>query len=213
MEYLNNNLVINLKHRIDRWKHTLIEFEKLGLIANRFDAIKNQDGRIGCTMSHIKCLEYAIENDLDYILISEDDITFLNPVLLENSLKNFIENVNDWDVLLLGANVNEVEKKNNNYLKIIDAQTTTGYIVKKHYFNTLLDNFKEGLQLLEKEKKGYYCIDIHWKKIQSKDKWYILYPFTVTQYDNYSDIEKRNTDYKKLMLTYKNENKMKMKFF
>ena len=83
------NLVINLKHRIDRWKHTLIEFEKLGLIANRFDAIKNQDGRIGCTMSHIKCLEYAIENDLDYILISEDDITFLNPVLLENSLKNY----------------------------------------------------------------------------------------------------------------------------
>ena len=62
-------------------------------------------------MSHIKCLEYAIENDLDYILISEDDITFLNPVLLKNSLKNFIENVNDWDVLLLGANVNNIEKK------------------------------------------------------------------------------------------------------
>ena len=90
----------------------------------------------------------------------------MNPVLLKNSLKNFIENVNDWDVLLLGANVNEVEKKDNNYLKIIDAQTTTGYIVKNHYFNTFIDNFKDGLILLEKENKGYSCIDIHWKKIQ-----------------------------------------------
>ena len=213
MEYLKNNFVINLEHRKDRWEHIKFEFEKINLIPKRFDAVKNKDGRIGCTLSHIKCLEYAIENNLDSILICEDDITFLNPCSLKNSLKDFIENVNDWDVLLLGANVHRIEKKSNNYLKIIDAQTTTGYIVKNHYFNTLLDNFKEGLQLLEKEKKGDYCIDIHWKKIQSKDKWYILYPFTVTQYDNYSDIEKRNIDYNKLMLTYTNENKMKMKFF
>ena len=212
MNHFNNNYVINLQHRKDRWEHILLEFEKINLTPNRFDAIKNEDGRIGCTMSHIKCLEYAIENNLDSILICEDDITFLNPVLLKSSLKNFIENVNDWDVLLLGANVNKIEKKCNYCLKIIDAQTTTGYIVKNHYYNKLLDNFKEGLQLLKKEKKPDYCIDIHWKKLQSKDKWYILYPLVVTQYDNYSDIEKRNIDYKKYMLSYTNENKMKLKF-
>ena len=213
MNSFKNNFVINLQHRKDRWEHILLEFEKINLTPNRFDAIKNEDGRIGCAMSHIKCLEYSIENNLDSILICEDDITFLNSVSLKSSLKNFLEDVNDWDVLLLGANVNNIEKKSDYYLKIKDAQTTTGYIVKNHYFNTLLDNFKEGLQLLEKEKKSDYCVDIHWKKLQSKDKWYILYPFTVIQYENYSDIEKRIIDYKKIMLSYKNENKMKMKFY
>ena len=49
-------------------------------------------------------------------------------------------------------------------------------------------------------KKKLYAIDMYWKHLQSKDNWYLLYPLTVTQYENYSDIEKRNTNYNHLML-------------
>jgi len=52
-------------------------FEKDKII--RFNAIKDNNGAIGCTKSHIECLKLAIENEWDNVLIVEDDI-----ILTEN---------------------------------------------------------------------------------------------------------------------------------
>ena len=66
---------------------------------------------------------------------------------------------------------------------------------------SLLNNFKDGVQkLLTTNNKKQYAIDIYWKQLQPIDKWYLLYPLTVTQYENFSDIEKKNTNYNHLML-------------
>ena len=40
---------------------------------NRFNAIKTANGAIGCTMSHLKCLEDARAKGLSHLLICEDD--------------------------------------------------------------------------------------------------------------------------------------------
>ena len=202
MELLQNNFVINLESRKDRLIHVEGEFQKINLKCNRFNAIKLKNGAVGCTLSHIKCLEIAIQNDYDQVFICEDDITFLNHNQLIESLTKFKNKIHTWDVLLIGGNVVKPYTQIDDFcLKVTNIQTTTGYVVNKHYYATLIDNFKTGLQqLLRTNQKRFYAIDMYWKHLQSKDNWYLLYPLTVTQYENYSDIEERNTNYNHLML-------------
>jgi len=106
MELLKHTFFINLESRKDRLKHVTNELHKLGIEGERFNAIKNKNGAIGCTLSHIKCLELAKERDYPQVFICEDDIKFLNPKILLQNLKKFknSENGEDWDVIIIGGN-------------------------------------------------------------------------------------------------------------
>ena len=89
-------------------------------------------------------------------------------------------------------------------LKISKSFTTTGYIVKQHYYDILINNIKQGINLLLKNlnnvHNGMYAIDVHWMQLQRKDNWYILYPRTISQLPDYSDIEKKTVNYNHVML-------------
>tara|TARA_A100001035_G_C27743640_1_gene482894 strand:- start:678 stop:1340 length:663 start_codon:yes stop_codon:yes gene_type:complete len=203
MELFKNTFYINLEKRKDRNEHVLNELRKIGIKGKRFNAIVAKDGAVGCTLSHIRLLEIAMKEDYEEIFICEDDITFLDKGKLIDSITKFNENIKDWDMLLLGGNVLKPYNNINNYcLKITNCQTTTGYIVKKKYYETLHNNYKEGLLKLLKDPKNKreFAIDIYWKILQPKDNWYLLFPLTVTQYENYSDIEDKVTNYNHLML-------------
>tara|TARA_B100000282_G_scaffold259755_1_gene207733 strand:- start:580 stop:1224 length:645 start_codon:yes stop_codon:yes gene_type:complete len=202
MELFKNAFFINLERRKDRLEHVKNELNKMNIKGERFKGIETTDGAIGCTLSHIRLLEIAIENNLENIFICEDDITFLDCDLLKLQINKFKKNIKDWDVLIVGGNVVKPFKNIGNYcLKITNCQTTTGYIVNNNYFSKLRDNFREGLKLLINTlNKKEFAIDIYWKRLQKEDNWYLLYPLTVTQFENYSDIEKRTTNYNHLML-------------
>ncbi len=82
-----NIFLINLEHRKDRLKNSKDEFEKLNLDFIRFDAIYHNIGQLGCTLSHIKCLEIAKEKKYPYCMICEDDVKFIIE-LLQNYIYN-----------------------------------------------------------------------------------------------------------------------------
>jgi len=211
MEYIKHALFINLKDREDRKINTINEFKELGIPIERFNAIKMDDGRIGCSMSHLACLNTAKKNDWDHVLIVEDDIQFLNPFLFKENLNHFLSSDIDWDVLLIaGNNIPPYQEVSPFCVKVFSCQTTTGYIVKKHYYDILINNIKEGISLLIREpsKHFYYAIDKYWFALQKKNNWYLLTPLTVIQREGYSDIEKRNTNYSSLLLDIN-----KLKFF
>ena len=44
-----------------------------------------------------------------------------------------------------------------------------------------------------------YAIDKYWFNLQKKHNWYLIIPLTVTQREDYSDIEKRATNYTHVM--------------
>ena len=69
-EDILNIFYINLEHREDRRTHVLNQLEIMGMKdkSKRFNAIKMIDGAIGCSMSHLRILKYALENKLDHIL-------------------------------------------------------------------------------------------------------------------------------------------------
>jgi len=65
----------------------------------------------------------------------------------------------------------------------------------------LIQNIKDGLgQLLRNpEQHTLYAIDKYWFQLQRLDHWYLIIPLTVTQRADYSDIEKRPTNYQRVM--------------
>ena len=199
---IKHSFYINLEFRTDRKIHVEEQLEIIGIQANRFNAIKLPNGALGCSMSHLKCLEIAKENNWDHILIVEDDIKFLNPELFKEQINKFFNLHSDWDVVLIaGNNVPPHEIIDDTCVKVTQCQTTTGYIVKSHYYNTLIDNIRNGITNLIKEPRQHvlYAIDKFWFKLQQKDNWYLITPLTVTQREDYSDIEKRSTNYTRAM--------------
>jgi hypothetical protein len=44
-----------------------------------------------------------------------------------------------------------------------------------------------------------YAIDKYWFNLQKVDNWFLIIPLTVTQREDYSDIEKRPTNYTNVM--------------
>jgi GR25 family glycosyltransferase involved in LPS biosynthesis len=204
MELFEHTLFINLDHRTDRLEHITNEFEKMGITPERVKGIQPKNGAVGCTMSHIKCIELAKSRNYKQVFICEDDITFTNPELFKKQITSFTENDKiNWDVLVVSGNVAPPCQKLYEYAaRVFYCQTTTGYIVKREYYDTLLANFKEGLtQLLRNPANKFeYAIDKYWLRLQMQSYWYIITPLTVTQYDNYSDIESKPTEYSNLML-------------
>jgi len=200
---IKNVFYINLETREDRKRYFENQMKMVGLNAVRFNAIKHNIGAVGCSLSHLELLKYAKINDLDHILIMEDDIMFLNPKLFIENLNIFLTSQLDFDVLLIaGNNMGDYVKINNNCVKITHCQTTTGYLVKNHYYDKLIDNIQTGINHLMSNinLKIHYAIDQYWCKLQLIDKWYLLTPLTVSQRPDYSDIEKKKINYNNLML-------------
>ena len=199
-------LYINLSSRLDRKQHIESQLTSIGIQPTRFNAIKLKNGRIGCSMSHLKCLEIAKKNNWPYVMICEDDLLILNKDSFINHLNNFFilhGDVNDaWNVLLLaGNNVPPYVKIDDTCIEVSHCQTTTGYIIKQCYYDTLIDNIRTGIHKLMKYPDNHvlYAIDKYWIQLQKIHPWYMIVPIEAVQREDYSDIEKRQTNYENVM--------------
>jgi len=193
---------INLESRPDRKQYVEEELKKIDIQAERFNAIKLTNGALGCSISHLKCLEMAKANKWSHLLVVEDDIKFLDPYLFKTQINKFLSTHNSWDVVLIGGNnIPPYEKIDDTCIKVSSCQTTTGYLVNGHYFDTLIENFRDGIRLLIQNPSQpiLYAIDKYWFRLQKSDNWFLIIPLTVTQREDYSDIEKRPTNYTRVM--------------
>lgn len=194
---------INLDSRPDRKQYVEDQLTAIGINAQRFNAVKLTNGALGCSMSHLKLLEMAKKENFDHILIVEDDIQFTNPSFFVKQFNQFLKTQPNFDVVIIGGNnIPPYTRVSDCCIKVGTCQTTTGYFVKGHYFDTLIQNYKEGIGKLMKEPEKHiqYAIDKYWFQLQGRDNWYLITPLTVTQREDYSDIEKRPTNYNRVML-------------
>lgn len=207
-------LYINLTSRPDRKIHIENELKSVGINPTRFNAIKLRNGRVGCSMSHLKCLQIAKENNWPYVMICEDDLLFLDKQKFINHINEFFkihgknhselnpDHNNKWNVLLIaGNNVPPYIKIDDTCIQVSHCQTTTGYIVKQAYYDILIHNVKTGIELLMKNPDQHfeYAIDKFWIKLQKQHVWYMLAPVVAVQREDYSDIEQRKTNYENIM--------------
>jgi GR25 family glycosyltransferase involved in LPS biosynthesis len=203
LNHFNIIYYINLNHRTDRLENikrqltkTNIELNKI----NRISGIYMKDfGILGCAKSHILALEEFIKSNNDNCLILEDDFCFTESQdFINNLIDQVFNNKINYDVLMLSCNILNGQETEHSFLtKIFDGQTLSGYSVSKKFAPTLLNNFKESVYLLEKEKTKVhpFCFDIYMKKLQPTSKWYCLQPRIGKQIESYSDIENKVVEY------------------
>lgn len=117
-------MVINLDSSVARWQSITAQCELLGLTPQRVSAVRGSmltaqqksevynletnlakfdkelnDGEIGCYLSHIRCWEHIIEQQLDFALVLEDD-AILTPDIVRYIDKLAGSSV-DWDYIKL----------------------------------------------------------------------------------------------------------------
>jgi hypothetical protein len=124
--------------------------------------------------------------------------------LFLTQLQTFFETIIDWDVVIVaGNNMLPYTPISTCCIKVFNCQTTTGYIVKKHYYDTLISNYKEGIsQLMKYPTNNDFKIDKYWFHLQRMNNWYLIIPLSVIQSDDYSDIEKKVRRARSYMLNY-----------
>jgi len=194
LRLVDKTYYINLNRRTDRRDTIEKELLHSGLDYERFEAIDESPGWLGCSKSHIEVLKLAKKNHLRNVLILEDDFTFLVSDF-KQKLKEFFDLGLDYDVLMLthGSLVGETGPLVG---KVMSAQTTAGYLVNEKYYDTLLQNYEEGLFLLQTTMNHEtYSIDQHWKKLQTEGNWYYFSDRIGRQLPGYSDICNCFTDY------------------
>ena len=194
---------INLKHRKDRFEHINNELNKTNIDKNKINRIEGiyyeKFGILGCAKSHILALKSFINSGKENCIIFEDDFEFTKTQDQINNLINSFFNFNiDYDILMLSSNIlNSVETEYSFLIKILNAQTLSGYCVNKKFAPKILANYEESVRILEiiGYKVHQYCFDIFMKKLQPNNNWYCLNPRIGKQIKSYSDIEKQIVNY------------------
>ena len=175
----------------------------------RFEAIRSDNGWIGCAMSHLYLIRYAKENNFPYIIVSEDDsiIDDENKSNLIKIIKALKNNSHNWDIFNGTADIsNELE---DNVIKIFDNikflkyefAWKTNFMI---YNNSSYDKLLYYLSMYEKMLKNYNSFNRRGKIKHFKTKMPIDHiinfidlvkithvPFVVKVPNNYSEIDKK----------------------
>jgi len=184
-------IYINLERRVDRLDEITKELTNFNLVGERFNAIPNSNGIVGCGYSHLKVLKLAKQRGYKNILILEDDFTFLIPKeQFENELTLLFENDIPFDVCMLAYNLMESETSvHGPFLKrVLFAQSASAYLVNSTYFDALIDLYNVAIPILEKTGQHWiYANDQIWKDLQRKDNWVCFTTRIGKQRNGYSD--------------------------
>ena len=191
---------INLDKRKDRKQEFLDNFNEID--ENRIIKIRGHhypdNGAVGCLMSHVTALNKALADDKgENILICEDDFMIKDMDYFNKMLDLFFEKITKWDVVMLGHNTVdsedtgiETKDKKEKVIKILNSQTTSGYLIKRAYIPILLDIYAKDLtEYMKTGEWGNYFTDQSWKVLQPVDNWYAFEPSVGFQRPSYSDIQ------------------------
>lgn len=185
--------VINLDERIDRWQQIqrdFSNFQEFNLI--RIPAIKHKRGKIGCFLSHKKCIQIAKDKGLKYIIVVEDDcIPCQNFSERFKQIKQYLDGTDTWNIYLGGTVKVQPKNIKNNFvygserLVEIDKGNSTQFIC---YNNTIYDfylNIETNI-----------AVDKIW---HNKFNALVSLPFIAYQGGGYSDIERVDIDYTQII--------------
>jgi len=199
---------INLEHRTDRKEAFLQEMEKTNIAKDKIKRIAGHymenRGHLGCSYSHIQVLEEFVASSHKTCIVFEDDFQFDQPSETIASVFQQLQPI-PYDVCMLSGNIVDEEATAYPFLKKVKmATTTSGYIVSKTFAPLLLENVREGANLLKQSYdqgtkdapyKGEYAIDQFWCKLQPVSKWFVFNPKLGKQGESYSDIIKGKVKY------------------
>ena len=197
--------VLNLEERGDRYLEILVELCKMGCPLQKIhhykakkEAItsnKETDVYYGAAKNHTDVIEHFIDNNYNYCLILEDDVTFTDKIEEHQThLKVFFERKYDFDVCFISSSKYGPFEEYDDLLRISKQPCTTssGYILNKSTVNKVLNVIKEGNDLLlQTGNHRIYANDRYWEKIQGDNKMFIFNNKFGYQRPSYSSITQK----------------------
>jgi len=173
-------LAISLHERPERQEYIKEQLKNYNyeLLLNN---INKESTILGCTLSHIRAIEYAKEKNYDAVLIVEDDIK-INSLAIE-------EFPDDWDVLYFGGILTHTYYKKGSWIRGI-IWCNHAYILKKHMYDVVLNKFKE--MDLENMKVNKQCIDWFFTTyINQNYNCYLAEEQYIVQKEGYSELDNK----------------------
>jgi glycosyl transferase family 25 len=181
--------VINLDRRKDRLREITQELSGVGLPFTRFSAIETRPGIHGCGLSHMAILKEAKRLGLKNVLIFEDDFTFLvSKDEFWASINDFFSSGQPFDVLMLSYAIQNSVPHSPGILKVLEAQTASGYIVHERFYDQLIAVYEDAMpKLLVTGHHWIYANDQVWKKLQPTADWFAFAKRQGKQRASYND--------------------------
>jgi hypothetical protein len=133
--YVDKVIYINLDIRQDRREDLENLLQEYGIEAERYPAIYNDFGIVGCGYSHLNVLKIAQQKGYKNILILEDDFIFtVSKEEFEQRIIDLFEQKNEYDVYFLSYNDGNIEKmeempENQIINRLLEGTNASGYIV------------------------------------------------------------------------------------
>jgi len=203
--HIDGIIYINLDNRLDRKKHIESELDKMGVPLDkitRLSATKHDLGYIGCSHSHMKACQLALDNGWKNVLIFEDDFEFtVTRPIVHKLLNAFFNYVDEWDgVVLSSSKIKTGKCIYSDFLrKNLGSLTASSYLINRKMMSALRDSHRLSyMNLMYGKPKNKFSCDLLWQEVQRDNKWYIFVPKLGKQMVSYSDIEKTIVDYKKV---------------
>ena len=187
--------VINLARRDDRWS-TLKEACKslTSLRIERFEAIKNEKGAIGCAQSQMELVRMAKEEDLPYIIILEDDVSIADDFdeRFPKIIKWLTDHMDDWELFNAGPHV----VKAFNVLNVVGSEISLIKIDTGYGFQFIIHNRNTYDRTLSFDPTNAAKPDSAIDVFLSRNCYQLtVVPFLATQHPGISDICKGYYDY------------------
>jgi glycosyl transferase, family 25 len=197
MARLSRVCVINLADRSDRLAAFNLEAKRLGLEdIERVEGVKHENGALGCAQAHALCVQEQLNRSWSSMMVCEDDAAFLLPRRhLDVLIDRFLDDT-QAEVACLAYFHQRVRPYSSLFLRALETQTTTCYIVKASIAPELLAILEEGVcQLTRGGDPFRYCADQAWKSLQQDHVFVVPIRRAAYQRAGYSDIERRDVDY------------------
>ena len=141
-------------------------------------------------------MKIAKERGYKNILIFEDDFEFLvSKELFEEQLNLLFTSNIAFDICMLSYNLIQSDVYENEpfLTKVLEAQTTSGYIVNHTMYDELINLYEWAIPLLSSTRQHWiYSIDQIWKKYQPITNWYCFTKRCGKQRASYSDNGEKN---------------------
>lgn len=186
-----HSFYINLDRRTDRRSQFEAECARLGMHAERFSALSHVVPAVGCAMSHLAVLKLTRERGYESVCIFEDDFEFLVSSEEYAAILNSLPA--GFDVVMLGWYMFETAPYDTSFGRVLAGTTTSGYIVHRKFYDTLIANIEEAIALFQRHIRDYdvvarYSIDQYWKRIQPPSNWFYTLKRVGKQRAGFSDI-------------------------
>jgi len=180
---------INLKERADRWAQVQEDLKSLRMPIERFEAIWDLVGHLGCIKSHLGVLDMA--KDQGIFMVLEDDIKITGSLADLDKAMNQLPP--DWDLLYLGATLlRPLDRYSENLFKLQAGLTTHAIIY---------NNQNQVCEYILEHMNGAH-VDVFMVQVQKIFNCYITYPMIMTQFPGDSDTTGDWTDYEEIERTY-----------